>query len=57
MAEQWQFKRVDDGLGNFVLYFEDIVELAVIGFRPQVKTVIDLDQLRRDTRVVAGFAH
>jgi hypothetical protein len=42
---------------DLVLDREDVVELAVVGLRPQVRVGPGADQLRRDTHRVAGLAH
>jgi hypothetical protein len=46
-----------DRLRDVVLHGEDIVELAVVGFRPQVRVRGHLDQLRGDAHAVARLAH
>ena len=43
VAEQRQFKRFYNGRSNFILHLENVIQLAVIGFGPQVEAVIDLD--------------
>ena len=42
---------------DLVLDREDVVELAVVGLRPQVRVGAGLDQLRGDAHRVARLAH
>ena len=35
----------------------DVLELAVIGFRPRVESRRGVDELRRDHELIAGLAH
>ena len=46
-----------DGLRDVFLHREDVVKLAVVGFRPEVGIRRDLDQLRGDAYTIAGLAH
>jgi hypothetical protein len=50
-------QRRDDGVGDLILDGEDVVQLAVVGFRPQVAVLHRVDQLRGDAHPVARFAH
>src|SRR5208282_5131870 len=43
--------------GDFVLDGEDIVDAAVVAFRPEVRAVGRVDQLRRDPDAGAGLAN
>ena len=47
----------DDRTGDLVLHLEDIRELAVVGFRPEMKTGLRVDELRRDPHLVASLAN
>src|SRR5215475_10105599 len=42
---------------NFVLYREDIIEIAIIALGPQVVAELCVDQLRCDPDAIASFAH
>ena len=44
-------------MGDLILQGEDVGQLAIVAFRPEMKTVCDLDQLRRDTDSAAGLSH
>jgi hypothetical protein len=50
-------QRRDDSVGDLVLDGEDVVQLAVVGFRPQVAILHRVDQLGSDAHPVAGLAH
>ncbi len=50
------FKAVGNLAGNLVLDFENIIERAVVGFRPQMHILADIDQLRGDPHLLAGGA-
>ena len=54
---QAHFESADDGLRDFVLDGEDVVELAVVAFGPDLRGAADLDELRGDADAVPGFAH
>ena len=56
-AEQRDLELLDHVRRDLVLDREDVVELAVVGLRPQVRVGAGLDQLRRDPHRVAGLAH
>ena len=43
--------------GDFVLDGENVVDGAVIAFRPEVRAVVGVDQLRRDPDAVAALAN
>mgnify|MGYP000691727825 CR=1 FL=1 len=47
-------KRAGDVVGNLGLDLEDVVQLPVVGLRPQVIPVAGPDQLRSDTSAAAG---
>ena len=47
---------VGDGPGNLALHCEDIAQVAVVAFCPEVGPVADLNELRRDTNTAAGQA-
>jgi hypothetical protein len=42
---------------DFVLDGEDVVHLTVVAFRPQVKAIARLDELRRNTKPIARLAN
>jgi len=46
-------QRLGDRLADLVLDGKDIDELAIVGFRPQVVAIGDLDQLRGNAHAVA----
>ena len=48
--------RDGDRLGDLVLHREDIGEITVVPLGPHVLAGFGLDQLRRDTNAIAGFA-
>ena len=56
-AEQRDLELLDHVGRDLVLDREDVVELAVVGLRPQVRVGAGLDQLRRDPDRVARLAH
>ncbi len=47
----------NDRAGHFVLNGEDVLELAVIAFRPDVPVGLCVDQLHGDTDAIADLAH
>ena len=56
-AEQRDLELLDHVGRDLVLDREDVVELAVVGLRPQVRVGAGLDQLRRDPHRLARLAH
>ena len=46
-----------DGLRDLILHREDVRHLAVVALRPEMKTIGDLDELRRDSDAVARLAN
>ena len=56
-AEQRDLELLDHVGRDLVLDREDVVELAVVGLRPQVRVGAGVDQLRGDPHRVAGLAH
>src|SRR5262245_36701568 len=50
-------QRVGDRARDIFLDLEDIGELTVVIFGPDVGAVVGLDELSRYARAVAGFAH
>ena len=56
-AEQRDLELLHHVGRDLVLDREDVVELAVVGLRPQVRVGAGLDQLRRDPHRVARLAH
>ncbi len=55
--QQLQLQGLDDCLRNLVLQREDVVQVAVVAFGPEVVVARRLDQLRRDAHATAGAAH
>ena len=56
-GKQFELQLVDDFGGDFVLDREDVFECAVSGFRPEVSVGPCIDELCRNTNLVAGFAY
>ena len=50
-------QRGNDRGRDLVLYRKYIGEFPIVGFRPEVVAVFDLDQLGRDSNFVPGLAH
>src|SRR5262245_3374561 len=50
-------RRADDASGNVVLYSEDILDLGIVGFGPDVPRRCGLGQLSADAHPVAGAAN
>ncbi len=51
------FEFLDHACGNFVLDGEDVDEIPVVGFGPEVCVAVGGDELRRDANRVSGPAH
>ena len=49
-------QRIEDIAGNFILNGEDVFDLAIEPLRPQLITVLRIDQLDGDSQSVSGFA-
>jgi hypothetical protein len=49
--------RSHDGFGDFVLYREDVGEVAVVTLCPNVAAGGDVVELRRDAHTIATLAH
>jgi hypothetical protein len=56
-AVQDDLELLRDGARNSLLQTEDIAQVAIVGFRPEVKAVGDLNQLHRDADLVTLRAH
>ena len=56
-AKQGHFQLLHHVGGDLVLDLEDVVELAVVGLRPQMRVGAGLDQLRGNPDGVARLAH
>ena len=41
--QQFQSQRLGRGLGNVILYAEDILNLPIVRLRPKLKTIVRLD--------------
>ena len=50
-------QRCYNGACDLILNLEDVIELAIVGFRPDVVAIVDANQLRRDAKGVAGLAY
>ena len=46
----------DDIAGDLVLNDEDVFELSVVGFGPEIEAVLHFDELGTDPKLIAGFA-
>ena len=57
LERQPQLEGIHDGRGDLVLDREDVLQLAVVLFGPEVIAVGDIDQLRRDAQPVTRFLH
>src|SRR3546814_17896350 len=57
LGAQRHLQRIDDAAGDVVLDREHVLHLAVVGFRPEVRVGSGIDQLRRDSPVLAGAAY
>jgi hypothetical protein len=55
--QQLGFDRADHALGDLVLYSEDIGEVAVVAFAPDMRAVRRLDELGCDAHPVSSLAH
>jgi hypothetical protein len=50
------FERAHDLARDVLLDREDVLELAVVGFRPAIESARGVDQLCRDHQLVAGLS-
>ena len=57
LADQHHLELAGDRARDVFLQLEHVGEIAVVGPRPQIGIVGDLDQLRGDTHLVALLAH
>ncbi len=55
--QQRHLQRRNDRTGDFVLYLEDVIQLPVIGLRPEVIAVVRPNQLRGNAQRLARLAH
>src|ERR1700722_14684388 len=55
--EQRNFQRFDHRASDVVLYFENIVEVPVVGLGPEVIAGVRAHELSGDSHVIAGLAH
>jgi len=55
--QEFRLKRTRDHLGDFVLQFEQVDEVAIESLGHDVMAGVSADQLRRDAYPVAGFAN
>jgi hypothetical protein len=56
-AHELALQRLGDRAGDLVLDGEDALQLAVVGLRPEMESVLDVDQLRGDAQGVSLAAH
>ena len=56
-TQKFRLQLLEYFVGDLVLNREDVGQLTIIGFRPQMKSVIDLNELRRDAHLSAGLAN
>ena len=56
-AAELGFERGDDRRHDLVLHGEDVLEIAVVAFGPEMVAGCGLDQLRGDAHPRAGLAH
>src|SRR5512141_198447 len=54
---QHDTQRGDDALRDLVLNLEDVLELPVVSFRPQLLVVVGVDQLSSETQTLPGLAY
>ncbi len=57
LAEQGRFQGACHRRGDVALHSKDILQLAIVGLRPQCAAVIGLDQRRDDAHLSAFFSH
>ena len=57
LAQHRHLERADHGVGDIVLYLEDIIELAVVGLRPHPGVIVYVDEFGGDAQLLAGLAH
>src|SRR5262245_11294415 len=56
-GEEFELQRCDDGLRNLVLDGENVGEIAVVAFGPDMIPGRAVDQLRTDADAASGLAH
>ena len=57
VSAQLHLQGGDDFVGDLVLYGEDVFEVAVVAFRPQVAAIVAVDELGVDAHAIAGLAY
>ena len=55
--KKFHSQRVDNRVRNLILQSEDVVQIAVVTFGPDVAVIGTIDQLRRDPDAPACFAN
>src|SRR5256885_16004831 len=55
--QQVNSQRCYNGGCDLILNLEDVIELAIVGFRPDVVAIVDANQLRGDAKGVARLAY
>ena len=50
-------QRIHNGMRQFILQGEQIAEIAIVILRPEMKSVVTVDQLRGHPNALAGAAH
>ena len=57
LRRQFRFQRTSDILRNLALNAEDVLQFAIVRFRPKIGIVLRIDELHDDANAVAGFLH
>src|SRR5580704_3062089 len=55
-AQQSQLQSFTHGASYFVLCRKDMTDIAVVGLRPELESIVGLDQLRGNAYVIPVFA-
>src|SRR3981189_2041018 len=55
--QQVNSQRRYNGPCDLILNLEDVIQLAIVGLRPDVVAVVGANQLRGDAKGAAGFAY
>ena len=56
-AREMRFDSGDDGVGDFILYRENVLQIAIVALGPKMFVVHRIDQLRRYAYPVAAAPH
>ena len=57
LTEENHFQLGDDRSRDVVLQVEDVLELAIVAFRPEIVSVFHVDQMRGDAQPVSGLLY